>query len=349
MQKYSQVIQDSAGNALSNPTITVYLSGTTTLASLYSDNAFTAKSNPFTGDSDGTFELYAGNGRYTITVAKTGFAFDSAFSSDLLLHDPHGAITASQILANQNNYEPTNGSKVKIWRLSSDALWTITGLYIPTQTVSHTLLNVGAFPIALAHENTGSTAGGRFTLPNVYTLTLLPGDSLDIVYDLTTARWRPTSQPGTTQILDRSISSLAVTNTTAETTVYTLSLPASLLATDRAIRVTLLGRIQNTSGGNVVYTAKLKYGTTVVGTPTLTIATASDLASRMEGHLLANSSTTAQIAQISFQGESTFSQKRGTATEDSTVAKSVTITMTLDTASSSATFTKEAVLVELIR
>jgi hypothetical protein len=55
-------------------TITVYLAGTVTLATLYSDNAGTALANPFTNQSTSTgqFFFFANSGYYDIQIAATG-------------------------------------------------------------------------------------------------------------------------------------------------------------------------------------------------------------------------------------------------------------------------------------
>lgn len=54
-------------------TITVYLAGTTTIASIYSDNSGTVKANPFTADStDAKYFFYADNGNYDIKFSGTG-------------------------------------------------------------------------------------------------------------------------------------------------------------------------------------------------------------------------------------------------------------------------------------
>lgn len=68
-------------------TITVYLTGTATLASLYSDNAGTTKGNPFTASATGLFFFYADNGRYDVQESGAGIAPTFAIG-DRLLNDP---------------------------------------------------------------------------------------------------------------------------------------------------------------------------------------------------------------------------------------------------------------------
>lgn len=54
-------------------TVSVYLAGTATLATLYSDEGITLKSNPFTSNSlDASFSFYVVPGRYDLTFSGTG-------------------------------------------------------------------------------------------------------------------------------------------------------------------------------------------------------------------------------------------------------------------------------------
>jgi hypothetical protein len=53
-------------------TVTVYLKGTTTLATTYSDNSGTLKANPFTSDTTGFWFFYVADGRYDIRFSGTG-------------------------------------------------------------------------------------------------------------------------------------------------------------------------------------------------------------------------------------------------------------------------------------
>jgi len=53
-------------------TVTVYLTGTTTLATIYTNSSLTPKSNPFTADSEGRVEFYIAPGSYDIRYSGTG-------------------------------------------------------------------------------------------------------------------------------------------------------------------------------------------------------------------------------------------------------------------------------------
>lgn len=91
MEHYSNVAQDQNGRAVVGATVTVYNGGTTTLATIYSDNGVTLKANPFTTALDGIYDFYAADGRYDIKINKTGYTsiyWDTTKTSGLSLFDP---------------------------------------------------------------------------------------------------------------------------------------------------------------------------------------------------------------------------------------------------------------------
>lgn len=53
-------------------TVTVYVGGTTTLATIYSDSSLTPQANPFTADSNAFWSFYAGDGDYDVRFSGTG-------------------------------------------------------------------------------------------------------------------------------------------------------------------------------------------------------------------------------------------------------------------------------------
>lgn len=55
-------------------TVSVYLTGTVTLATLYSDSSLTPKSNPFTVTAEGYYEFYTAPGTYDLRFSGTGVA-----------------------------------------------------------------------------------------------------------------------------------------------------------------------------------------------------------------------------------------------------------------------------------
>jgi hypothetical protein len=54
--------------------VTVYNSGTTTLATLYADNSGTSKANPFTAAATGQWHFYASDGRYDVRLSGGGIS-----------------------------------------------------------------------------------------------------------------------------------------------------------------------------------------------------------------------------------------------------------------------------------
>jgi hypothetical protein len=91
MEHYTQVLFDNKGNAIKDATVSVYNSGTTTFATIYSDNGTTAKANPFTtsslANSPGAYDFYAADGVYDIVFNKTGYSFNSILTRRIALFD----------------------------------------------------------------------------------------------------------------------------------------------------------------------------------------------------------------------------------------------------------------------
>lgn len=221
MQRFGGVVRDTAGNSLSNTSVRVNLAGTSTLATIFSDDAFTAQANPFTSEVDGSWKFYAAPGRYDVVYTKTGFTFGTAPTFDQLSYDYMSVVTPSTITANQNNYLPTNGLNVEIWRLSSDASRTITGIDATTAVSgqSLTIFNVGSFPIVFANENAGSTAANRI-LTGGSDVTVPSNQSILLKYDTTTDRWRAIVVPivSSSSNLAEQLSGLELSNAVGDPT-----------------------------------------------------------------------------------------------------------------------------------
>lgn len=75
-------------------TVTVYITGTTTLASIYSNAATnpTPKSNPFTADSKGFYFFYAFDGTYDIKFSGTGIATPFTITQQMFTKKEMGII-----------------------------------------------------------------------------------------------------------------------------------------------------------------------------------------------------------------------------------------------------------------
>lgn len=99
MERYNNTVQASNGDIIATATITVYLSSSGALATIYMDNETTTISNPFTisdsnYDTDGSFWFKAANDLYDIKVvngADTSWIYDAALfdvtSGDVSLAD----------------------------------------------------------------------------------------------------------------------------------------------------------------------------------------------------------------------------------------------------------------------
>lgn len=88
MGNHSEVVRDQNGRALGGTTVWVYVSGSGTLASIYSDNGTTAKPNPFTTDVlDGKYNFYAANGTYDIVYSHPNATFDPAHTLRITVLD----------------------------------------------------------------------------------------------------------------------------------------------------------------------------------------------------------------------------------------------------------------------
>ena len=101
----------------------------------------------------------------------------------------------------QNDYSPTgwdgtHPSKATVMRLSPTASIQITGVGGGTEGRLLTLVNAtdaaaaGARMIVLPNESASSTAANRFLFAQRFAYILMPGDSIQMVYDGTASRWR---------------------------------------------------------------------------------------------------------------------------------------------------------------
>lgn len=117
-------------------------------------------------------------------------------NNDVRIYNGHlsleASLTPSQITSDQNNYAPTGINTTSILRLSTDASRTVTGIAIGGLYMGGRILiilNIGANDLILAHEDVSSTAANRFSLGGA-DVTLEAGQSIALIYDSSTARWR---------------------------------------------------------------------------------------------------------------------------------------------------------------
>jgi len=87
MQRYTDSITNQNGTPVVGASVQVFLTGTVTPASLFSDkNGTTPIANPVTSDTLGTFWFYAADGRYDLSITGTGIS--TLQINDVLLEDP---------------------------------------------------------------------------------------------------------------------------------------------------------------------------------------------------------------------------------------------------------------------
>lgn len=106
MQKYFDAVLSSDGSPVTGVNVTVKLSGTNTLATLFSDAAGTVPlTNPVVTDTRGIFQFYAADGRYDLTFSATGFSpytftdisIDEQDSASTIAFTPAGGISANTV------------------------------------------------------------------------------------------------------------------------------------------------------------------------------------------------------------------------------------------------------------
>lgn len=108
----------------------------------------------------------------------------------------NSSISPSQLTANQNDWNPTGFSTATWIRVDADRFVQITGL--GSGTTAHgrvvVLVNISTSDIILRDQNTSSTAANRFALPCDF-YRIPPLGTCTLLYDNTTARWRPIAAP----------------------------------------------------------------------------------------------------------------------------------------------------------
>jgi hypothetical protein len=166
---WDEAVQDTIG--------TSFIS-TTSIAFSYNDAAgqLSAQRAALTGDVTAAL-----NSNATLAVAASG-AFNFA-----------GIISDLGLVASQNNYAPTGLAGATTVRFSSTGSIDITGLTGGVAGRLMVLQNVGTNAIVLRNENASSTALNRFALNA--DITLSTNQTVALLYDGTTARWRATGAP----------------------------------------------------------------------------------------------------------------------------------------------------------
>lgn len=164
MRKYTDVLYTILGTPLAGASVDVYNTGTTTPATLYSDDGVTSTANPLTTDASGTFAFYVEDGRYDIRITGTGVTtklttdieiFDNKSRPTVYAHMQTGTDMGAKILA-AINLLPTTGGIVDCRGLEGAQTWS-TSL---GQQTKHLVLLLGASTITVSGTNTLLNFGG---------------------------------------------------------------------------------------------------------------------------------------------------------------------------------------------
>ncbi len=157
-----------------------------------------------------------------------------------------------------------------------------------------------------------------------------------------------------TKMQDTNVTAVTVTNTVTETAIYTYSVPANTLSTNKALRFTLNGTYLNDSGNRTIR-VRVKYGaTTLLDKTTGTISSNAATGSfYIAGVMAAQNSTAIQGAYMEAAFESgadtTVSMSdRGVAAEVSTGALSFVVTVTFSAATATQTLVRRFATLELL-
>ena len=119
------------------------------------------------------------------------YTLDQTFSAGILSGGKitvTGDITPTQLIANTNDYAPTNFATAAVLRLSTDASRNITGLAAGSDGRLIIIHNIGSFDIVLTNEDALSIASNRFVFGSNHTI--VPNESVILLYDATSLRWR---------------------------------------------------------------------------------------------------------------------------------------------------------------
>lgn len=157
--KYVGIYRDGAGNIVSGGTVSVYTSGTTTPASIYTRDTSTTVVNSVTSDANGVFEFYYLEGNHygdhtrKIVLSKAGFTtttYDYVGPSDFYVGGLTNATILEQLTAIGTSTEATLLLRPGAWTISANVDWSaytnITLKFTPGAYLSH-----GAYTMSLPY------------------------------------------------------------------------------------------------------------------------------------------------------------------------------------------------------
>lgn len=199
MYKYQDRVFSTAGQPIQGVLVTVYATGTQTLATLYSDNIGTITTNPVSTDSDGHFEFYVANGRYDIAFSGSAIAAPLILT-DVDVADPTGyaSTSSNNTWTGSNTFSGSlTGSgtnlftkQITIQTADNDSLYVkptadVDAVVVTPDADSETTVGFGITNAAnnawtfRARKNGNIDASGTLTTPNVQATTSLTTPKLN--------------------------------------------------------------------------------------------------------------------------------------------------------------------------
>lgn len=158
-----------------------------------------------------------------------------------------------------------------------------------------------------------------------------------------------------------STTGVTLASSNVETVLATTTISGGLLGTSNAVKITIpfsVFKANNNTGGTVNF--RLKYGTTTVATATcVDIAATGTVSGKIEAFLMASGATNSQVGIIKGVGMASNVYNdlakflnlyhNGTATEDSTVNKTLSVTIQFPNASAEMAITTQGFIIESIK
>lgn len=270
---YQDVVIDNTSKPVSNANLTVYLTGTQTLVSLFSDSAGTVPiSNPTTTDSYGRFAFYVAGGTYDIQVSGNNIFTYTQTAVDVEAVGPQGTSGTISVGATTTVNPNVNPSVVNVGT-SSAAIFdfslprapvvsvgsTVTGGIGTSASVSNSGVNgdtVLNFTIPQGPQGVAGPGGGIGSV-NAVSDCAIPTNGTDIATALTTCE---TNHPGATILFPQAAYTLNSSHTTAAGITYDFVAGAIIQGsgtlTANEVRAPITAQI---FGGNIATTAVIRY------------------------------------------------------------------------------------------
>lgn len=319
---HADIVLNSQGKPVPGAIVTVFLAGTMTPASLFSDFAGTILSNPTTADVLGNYNFYIAPGVYDIQISGIGITTTTFFnveiassitykfrgSAFLPVSCGNGEIV---YLTSNNTFQFCGNPKIVSqggYELTSWKIFESSGTFLVRELSS----NTDRLSFALVGTNTYATGAAS----GIHNFTDTFGGTPHVTVNGREVLVRA-SDDFTTRV--------SHTGTTTETTLRTVTVPAGLLATNGCFEVIIAGSIVNggTPGQKDI---RLKFDGSLLTLVTRTGSNAQNFVTR--GTICNRGATNSQIA--AFQGPQADSLSLvgdfTTHSVNTTVSKNITVT-----------------------